>query len=441
MSTPPSAGRPLLLDPASLQRLTWAFGITQIVSWGSLFYAIGVLGKSIRADLGISEPMLFGAVSAALLINGLGAPLVGRHIDRHGGRKLMATGSLVAAIAFATIGLANSQAVYFAGWIVAGIAMPMVFYDPAFATVTRHSGGSYRRALTMITLFGGLAGTLFWPLTSFLHDALGWRGACGVFALMHLLVCMPLHWWMIPADEPEPAGPDAATTAAKARPAAGASTGTGTGVTGAAVTPQAAAASTGWAGASPANRRAFVWLTIAYSFNAFNMAALLVHLLFLLQARGLSLEQAVLIGTVIGPCQVVARLSDVVMGGRIRPLALGMIATTLVAAGVLVLALSGASIVAGIVFAILFGMGNGLQTIARGLVIGDIFGTAAYGEWLGRMSRYVFVVHAIAPFALATLIGAGLGYANAAWVLVAVTCSAVVAYRVAIPRRGMEAAR
>src|SRR5690606_39781687 len=72
MSTPPSAGRPLLLDPASLQRLTWAFGITQIVSWGSLFYAIGVLGKSIRADLGISEPMLFGAVSAALLINGLG---------------------------------------------------------------------------------------------------------------------------------------------------------------------------------------------------------------------------------------------------------------------------------------------------------------------------------------------------------------------------------
>src|SRR5690606_13257699 len=209
----------------------------------------------------------------------------------------------------------------------------------------------------------------------------------------------------------------------------------------ASASPSAPATAGGWAGATRESKRAFVWLTIAYSFNAFNMAALLVHLLFLLQARGLSLEQAVLIGTVIGPCQVVARLSDVVMGGRIRPLALGMMATALVAAGVFVLALSGASMVAGIVFAILFGMGNGLQTIARGLVIGEIFGSRAYGEWLGRMSRYVFVVHACAPFALSALIGAGLGYANAAWVLVAVTCAALVAYRVAIPRRETEAAR
>ncbi|MCO5121052.1 MAG: MFS transporter [Burkholderiaceae bacterium] len=430
MSRSSAPGLPVVLDPASLRRLSWAFGVTQIVSWGSLFYAIGVLGKSIRAELGISEPMLFAAVSGALLINGLSAPVVGRHIDRHGGRRLMAVGSLVAALAFAIIGLANGQLMYFAGWLVAGIAMPMVFYDPAFATVTRHSGGSYRQALTMITLFGGLAGTLFWPLTSVLHDALGWRGTCGVFALMHLLVCMPIHWRMIPADVPRSSstgGVADATAASPAGPAAAAGSAT--------PSPR------GWAAASPQAKRAFVWLTIAYSFNAFNMAALLVHLLFLLQARGLTLEQAVLIGAVIGPCQVVARLSDVVMGGRIKPLTLGMIATSLVAAGVLVIALSGASMIAGLAFAVLFGMGNGLQTIARGLVVGEIFGSSAYGEWLGRMSRYVFVVHAIAPFALSALIGAGLGYENAAWVLVAVTLSALVAYRVAIPRRTTEATR
>lgn len=435
------AGLPVVLDPASLRRLSWAFGITQIVSWGSLFYAIGVLGKSIRAELGISEPMLFGAVSAALLINGLGAPLVGRHIDRRGGRRLMAVGSLVAAIAFALIGLAGSQVAYFAGWVVAGIAMPMVFYDPAFATITRHSGGSYRRALTMITLFGGLAGTIFWPLTSFLHDAIGWRGTCGVFALLHLAVCLPLHWFMIPADRPAPASDDGEREPARA---AGASTTGAAAVASAPVSRPVAAASAGaprggWAGAPRESKRAFVWLTIAYSFNAFNMAALLVHLLFLLQARGLSLEQAVMVGTVIGPCQVMVRLSDVIMGGRIKPFTLGMIATSLVAAGVLVLAFSGASMAAGVCFAVLFGMGNGLQTIVRGLVIGEIFGASSYGEWLGRMSRYVFVVHAFAPFVLSALIGAGLGYANAPWVLVAVTLSAVVAYRVAIPRRAKEA--
>ena len=190
MSTSRPAGQPVVLDPASLRRLSWAFGVTQIVSWGSLFYAIGVLGKSIRAELGISEPMLFGAVSAALLINGLGAPFVGRHIDRYGGRRLMAIGSVVAAVAFAIIGLAHNQAMYFAGWVVAGVAMPMVFYDPAFATVTRHSGGSYRRALTMITLFGGLAGTIFWPLTSTLHDALGWRGPWGTTYASNLRLFM-----------------------------------------------------------------------------------------------------------------------------------------------------------------------------------------------------------------------------------------------------------
>lgn len=422
-------GIPVVLAPASLRRLSWAFGLTEIVAWGTLFYAIGVLGDSIRADLGISEQMLFGALSAALLINGLSAPVIGRHIDRHGGRRLMAGGSLVAALAFVLIGLATGPVSYFAAWIVAGIAMPMVFYDPAFATVTRHSGGSYRQALTIITLFGGIAGTIFWPFSSFLHDLVGWRATCGVFALIHLLVCLPIHWRMIPADlPPAPSERDPGPRESPAAPA-----------------PGAAEASPGrrgsWASAPPAARRAFVWLAVSYSFNAFNMAALLVHLLFMLQARSLTLDQAVLIGTVIGPAQVVARFSDVIMGGRIRPFALGMTAMVLVAAGVLVLALSGTSMILGVVFAVLFGMGNGLQTIARGVIVGEVFGQAAYGEWLGRLSRYVFAVHAVAPFILATLVGAGLGYRNAAWVLVAVTISAVLTFQIAmVAARGRQPA-
>jgi MFS family permease len=415
MHDPAARTAPLVLDPASLRRLSWTFGITQIVSWGSLFYAVGVLGNAIRADLGLSESMLFGAVSLALLLNGVGAPYVGRQIDAHGGRRVMTAGSAIAALAFVVIALANGPAMYFIGWVIGGIAMPMVFYDPAFAVVTRHSGGSYRRALTVITLFGGLAGTLFWPLTSLLLDQVGWRGACFAFALLQLGLCMPLHWRMIPADVAAPAPAPAAIPATPATPSTAPDRPKGS-----------------WASTPAPTRRAFVWLTVAYSLNAFNMAALLVHLLFLLQARGLSLEQAVLIGTVIGPSQVVARLSDVLMGGKIPPLTLGMIATSLVAIGVFVIAISGGSLLAGFVFAVLFGLGNGLQTIARGLVVAEFFGSKSYGEWLGRMSRYVFIVHAIAPVVLATLIGAGLGYANAAWVLVAVTCSAVLAYRVAV---------
>ena len=58
----------------ALARLVPALGVAQIISWGTLYYSIAVLGASMRRDLGISETTLFGAYSFSLLVSGVFAP-------------------------------------------------------------------------------------------------------------------------------------------------------------------------------------------------------------------------------------------------------------------------------------------------------------------------------------------------------------------------------
>src|SRR5205085_5281378 len=137
--------------------LVTALGIAQIVSWGTLFYAIGVLGPAMRRDLGVSELFLFGVFSAALLVSGTLAPLMGRLIDRRGGRFVLSLGSVLGATACALLAAAPNAAVMAAGWLVAGAALAACLYDPAFATLSQHAGPRYRRALTALTLFGRFA--------------------------------------------------------------------------------------------------------------------------------------------------------------------------------------------------------------------------------------------------------------------------------------------
>ncbi len=172
--------------------------LTQIVSWGTLYYSIAVLGASMRAELGISAASLFGAYSLALLISALAAPFVGRAIDRHGGRAVMSAGSVCAALALFLIAHVHSTVALYLAWSVAGVAMAMTMYDAAFATLSQHSGTSYRKALTALTLMGGLASTAFWPASLKGLEWFGWRDTLLIFAALELALCLPLHLAFIP---------------------------------------------------------------------------------------------------------------------------------------------------------------------------------------------------------------------------------------------------
>ncbi len=390
-------------------RLVPALGIAQIISWGALYYAIAVLGAAIGAELGLSPAAVFGAYSAGLLLSGLIAPLAGRAIDRHGGRIVMTVGSLVAALALFWLSRAASALEYTLAWCVGGVAMGLTLYDPAFATLSQHFGTSYRRALTALTLFGGLASTVFWPLAQQGLNLVGWRDTLAAFALLELAVCLPLHWWLIPArrrsghaEPPEPASGAAPPSSTSTSPT-------------------------------------FVALAASFALNSFVFSAMSAHLIGMMRGGGITPEDAVWIAALIGPMQVVGRIAEITFGRSLRAATVGVVALCLLIAAMLVL-LAGARISAGaaLVFAVVYGLSNGVMTIVRGTAPAELFGRAAYGSLLGRLAAPSLVARAAAPVALASLAAPQVSPRGSILVLLLLAVLSVASFIVAIrlARRG-----
>ena len=169
-----------------------ALGVTQVVSWGSLYYAFAVVMEEVRRDLAISSPVAVGAYCVALLVSGIVAAPVGRHIDRHGAMRAMTAGSVAAALLLAALSQVGSVIALYAVWAGLGVAMGLVLYEPAFASLALVFRADLRKAITVLTLAGGFASTVFWPLTQWLATALGWREAVLVLAGLNLFLCVPL---------------------------------------------------------------------------------------------------------------------------------------------------------------------------------------------------------------------------------------------------------
>jgi hypothetical protein len=277
--------------------------------------------------------------------------------------------------------------------------MAACLYDPAFATLHRVAGGSYRRAVTALTLFGGFASTVFWPLSQYLLDTVGWRAAFGVYAALHALVCLPLHLTFVPtaATRALPPAPDHA--AAAARPAAGA---------------------------------AFAWLALALALATFISAALSAHLIGLLTASGLAARDAVLVGSLIGPMQVAGRIMEFAFTRHVRALAVGTLAFTLLLFALLLLAQVRGVWIVALAFAILYGWSNGVMTIVRGTVPAELFGHRDYGALLGRLARPQFIAKAMAPLALTLVFALDASRNVSLWTLVGCGALALLAYRRAI---------
>ncbi len=394
---PPVAGaaaRPAV----ALSRLVPALGVGQIIAWGTLFYSIAVLGPPMARDIGATDTELYGSFTAGLFVSGLVAPWAGRSIDRHGGSRVLASGSLTAVCACMLLAFARGPATMAAGWVVAGAAMGMGLYDAAFATLHRVAGGSYRRAVTALTLFGGFASTVFWPLSQFILEREGWRAAFGVHAALNLAVALPLHLVAVPGASRRSTG----TMAVVARHRAGGS------------------------------RRVFIWLAAALSIAAFLAAGVSAHLVTLLGSGGIAPRDAVLAGALIGPMQVAGRLMEFAFSDRLRPLAVGTLAFALMAGALVVLALVHGAWIVALAFALLYGWSNGVLTIVRGTVPGVLFGERDYGALLGRLARPQFMLKSVAPLVVTLLAGAGAGGRVALVALAAGGFAALASYLIAI---------
>ena len=358
-----------------------ALGITQIVAWGTTLYALGVLGKPIAADTGWSQSLVFGGLTVGLLVSGAVSASVGRFLDRRGGRATMSLGSILACVGLVLLALVESPYTYLAAWAFLGLAMRLSLYDAAFAALVQVTPSRGRRAISYLTLFGGFASSVFWPIGHALDATYGWRNTLMIFAAINLVLCLPLHWFGLArretAAEAEQARSSEATTAPTGPPLEGV-----------------------------ARTVAMVLFSVIVAASAVVIGALAVHLVPILEATGLAAATAVFVASLKGVAQVAGRIWDLTLARRWHPVDVGRVSIALMPLSFAVLMLGGASFWTALAFTLLFGVSNGLVTIMRGAVPLALFGAKGYGEVLGILATPYLLLAAIAPAAFALVVEA-----------------------------------
>lgn len=353
-----------------------ALCVTQITGWGIVYYAFPVLLPRLTADTGWSTGAATAAFSLALLVSALAGIPIGRVLDRRGPRAVMTAGSILGTLALLLIAGAPNLTVFTTGWLLAGVTMAATFYPPAFAALTRWWGPTDRvRALTIVTLAGGLASTVFAPLTALLAEHLSWRATYAVLAVILAVITIPAHALALrapwPAAPPQPPAVDR-TPIPRSRP--------------------------------------FLLLAAAFTLSGFAMYAVVMGLIPLLTARGATPTQAAWALGLGGAGQTLGRTLYASLSTR----------TSVTTRTVTLVALGGATtaalaVVPGpvpllVLLAVLAGVVRGNLTLLQATAVTDRWGTTHYGRLSGLLGAPAHITAALAPWAAAALAGPLGGY-------------------------------
>jgi MFS family permease len=343
-----------------------ALGTTQTLAWASSYYLPAILADPIARDLGVSSNWIFAAFSAALVISAMLGPRVGRQIDLVGGRSVLSASNLTLSAGLVLLGCSYSIPMLVVAWLLLGIGMGFGLYDAAFAALGRIYGDSARRAITGITLVAGFASTVGWPLTAWGLETIGWRNTCFAWAAAHIVIGLPINYFMLPSVQ----GAKAAVASA--------------------IKPRI-----------PIDR---TMILLAFTFAAAwsVTGAMAAHMPRILEAAGATTLQAVAAGALFGPAQVFARIIEASFLSRYHPLLSTRLACLTHPIGAAILAVAGGA--ASSAFAIFFGLGNGILTIARGTLPLAIFGPQNYGYRLGIIGAPARMAQAAAPLVFGLLI-------------------------------------
>ncbi|AEH85268.1 MFS transporter [Mesorhizobium opportunistum] len=337
-------------------------GLTQIMAWGSSYYLPAVIGPAVSARTGWPFPWVIGSLSLGLLVAGLISPHVGAAIERHGGRMTLAFSAVCLGIGQAVLAASPNLPVFVTGWLIMGFGMGAGLYDAAFGTLGRLYGRGARSTITSLTLFGGFASTVCWPISALLLDAFGWRGVCLAYAAIQLLVALPAYLLVLPRGVP--------------------------------AEPPVAAATGPEAGLAPRGLPLMATLAASITLSAVISSTLSVHLLTVLQSTGLALAAAVGLGALVGPSQVGARAVEMAIARYHHPIWTKLASVTFVIFGV-------AALWTGLpmlpVALALYGAGIGLESIARGTLPLALFGAPGYAKLMGRLAMPSLIAQAAAP--------------------------------------------
>ena len=402
--SPPGRGRPAACrrsrPSTGRRRAIVCLGLSQLIGWGVTFYLIGALGPAITAGLGWNSAAVYGGFSAAIVTMALVSPIAGLAVDRWGGRRVMPAGAVLSALGCVALASAHALPHYYLAWVVLGAGMRLSLYDAAFASLARAAGPTARRPMSQITLFGGLASTVMWPVGHLLAEWLGWRGAVLAYGALALATA-PL-FLALPRQH-------------------------------AASAPQAGAAAGGLARSQGERRLAGALYALIAMLTNFLAAGSAAHLIAILTGLGLAAAAAVGVAALWGVGQFSGRLVDVALGGRLHPLTMTLIVCLLLPLSFALALASDGDVAMLAVYALAYGACNGLLTIARGTLPLALFDYRSYGAVVGGLLIPSFLLTAAAPVAYAQMVerygarGAiGLSTGLAAAIL---ACAAILRWR------------
>ncbi len=391
------------MTPPSFRATVAALAIGQLLCWAALYYTFSSFVLPMQRELGWTSAQLMGAFTLGLAVSGVATYAAGAAIDRGHGRWVLTGGPVIGGLGFVVWAQAASLMTLYGAWVLLGAAMAMCMYDPAFSVLTKRYPRHYAQGITALTLVGGFASTLAFPTAVWLISCCEWRGALQVIGAVLVLGVAPLHAWALRGN------PDHAP-------------------------PPLSSAQLQDATLREALHEPRFWLlTASFTLYAFAAAAVWAHIMPALAAKGLNETQAIAVVVWFGPAQVLGRVIYLVLGRGLSIRTLGLF----VLGGIpLSLAIFAASnhLLGLTLFALLFGVANGLVTIVRGTIVPAAFGRAHVGRISGTMNAISLLARAAAPVASAGLLLIVAGYRELLFVLTGLGVVALLAFALARPR-------
>ncbi len=357
-----------------LRRAVVSLIVTQMIGWGSVFHAPAVLYAHMSAGTGIPREFVFGGLTVMLIIAALLSAPVGRVLERDGARRWMVIGSGLTALGLCVLAVADGPLVFLLAWMVFGAAMPIALNQAASTALVQVAPARARQAIAILLLVTGVSSVFAWPLLIWLADALGWRGALVVFAVLNVVVSMPLHAWSLP-------GPEAALRDRH----------------------DPAPASEHLARSPRPIRGAYALAAISFALGGMLTWGLPLHMVGILTGFGHDEKSAVAIGSLFGPGQMLARGVEMVGGSRFDILTVGVAAALLMPMALGALLAWGEVPAGAVAFAVIYGLSAGFISVVRAVGPLRLFGAAAYARMLGRLNLPQNIAFAVTPFGFAVI--------------------------------------
>ena len=352
---------------APFRRIVLPFAIAETLVWACYYYSFPALLPTWEVDLGFSKTTLTGAFTLSLIVSAVLAPMAGRMIDHGRGRLVFAGGATLSAVMLLALSQATEVWQFYAAWIFIGVGMAGSLYEPCFAILTHSMGSQARRAIILVTLAAGFAGTVSFPSAHVLNGLVGWRGTVVVFAAVVLFICVPLilYGCHFAARNAQRSAPRASTNARAAM---------------------------------AVMRTATFWMIgIAFTLLALDHGLIVSHMLPIMADRGLGEDTAVFAASMFGPMQVAGRLAMIAAERHVSVL-------VICCACFLSMSLAGTAVffstsVAMLIipFVVLQGAGAGVLSIIRPTVVAELLGRKDFGVISGTLAIGFVAGSAFAP--------------------------------------------